>query len=89
MRLETLDITERTLEMIERKHGIIFDEVEEVCLSRRIVVRRGREGLHRVFGRTNEGRYLLVVLKYMSPGTWIVVTARDMLPAERRLYGRK
>jgi len=89
MRLHALDVSERTLEKIERKHGIVFDEVEEVCLSRRVAVRRGREGLHRVFGRTNEGRYLLVVLKYNRPGAWIVVTARDMLAAERRLYGRK
>jgi uncharacterized DUF497 family protein len=89
MRLHALDISERTLEKIERKHGVVFDDVEEVCLSRRIAVRRGREGLHRVFGRTSEGRYLLVVLSYHSPGRWTVVTARDMLAAERRLYGRK
>ena len=34
---------------IESKHGISFTEVEEACLSDRRHIRRGREGLYKVF----------------------------------------
>jgi len=49
-------------------------------------VRRGREGLYKVFSRTVAGRYILVVLAYLGRGNWRVVTARDMTDKERRLY---
>ncbi len=45
--------------------------------------------LYKVFGRTDSGRYLLVILvEGDDRDTWWVVTARDMTASERRNYDR-
>ena len=85
LRVDALEVSDQVLDKIEAKHGVSFDEVEDVCYAEH-QVRRGREGLYRVFGRTQAGRYLLVVLAGQGAGVWRVVTARDMTSQERRLY---
>ena len=55
-RIESLEIDDHILEKIESKHSISFAEVEEVCLSDRRHVIRGREGLYKVFSQTAAGR---------------------------------
>ena len=62
LRIESLEIDDHILEKIESKHGISFTEVEEACLSEKRHVRKGREGLYKVFSQTVAGRYILVVL---------------------------
>jgi uncharacterized protein len=42
-----------------------------------------------VFGTTDTGRYLLVVLAESIDGRTYVVTARDMTNAERQAFRRK
>jgi len=88
-RIEALEIDDRVLDKIESKHAVPFREVEEACYSRRRHVRRGREGLYKLFSQTNAGRYLLVVLIDRGGGVWKIVTAREMTDKERRLYGRE
>jgi hypothetical protein len=60
--------------------------VEEVCCSDSNHVRKGKENLYKVFGRTASGRFLLVVLVNMGGGDWKVATARGMTDKEKRLY---
>ena len=86
LRIESLEVADHILEKIEGKHGVSFTEVEEACLSERRHIRRGREGLYKVFSQTATGRYLLVVLVDLSGGNWRVATAREMTSSERRLY---
>ena len=86
--IESLEIDDHILEKIESKHSISFTEVEESCLSDRRHVRRGREGLYKVFSQTASGRYILVVLVSLSKGSWKIVTAREMTASERRLYSK-
>ena len=88
LRIDSLEIDDFILEKIESKHGISFVEVEEACLSDRRHVRRGQEGLYKVFSQTQAGRYVLVVLVNLGVGSWRVATAREMTVSERRLYGR-
>lgn len=88
LRIEALEIDDHILEKIEAKHHISFSEVEEACLSERRHVRKGREGLYKLFGQTASGRYVLVVLANLGGGDWKVVTAREMTDSERRLYIR-
>jgi len=52
-------------------------------------VRRGREGLYKLFSRTEAGRYLLVVLADRGRGVFRIVTAREMTESEKRLYERE
>ncbi len=84
--IESLEIDDHILDKIESKHGVSFQEVEEACLSDGRHVRRGREGLYKLFSQTENGRYILVVLVNLGRGTWKVVTAREMTDSERRLY---
>ena len=87
-RIESLEIDDHILEKIETRHSISFSEVEEACLSDRVHVRRGREGLYKVFSQTAAGRYVLVVLVNLGEGNWKIVTARGMTDSERQLYIR-
>ena len=88
LHIESLEIDDHILEKIGSKHGISFAEVEESCLSDRRHVRRGREGLYKLFSQTVAGRYVLVVLVNLGRGNWKIVTAREMTDSERRLYSK-
>ena len=88
MRLDVVDIDDDVLAKIWRKHGVTFEEAEEVSLSRDRVIRRWREELVKVFGQTDAGRYLIVLLAWGRDRTWWVVTARDMTLPERRSYAK-
>jgi len=88
LRIEALEIDDRVLDKIESRHGVPFHELEEACYSPHRHVRRGREGLYKVFSQTEAGRYLLVVLADLGGGVWRVVTARKMTDQERHLYRR-
>lgn len=84
-----LDVEPHVLEKIERKHGVTWDEILEACSSPRSRLRRTRSRLFKLYGRTDAGRYLFVILAQHTFDIWFVVTARDMMPNERRQYGRK
>ena len=86
LRIESLEIDDHILDKIEVKHGIDFCEVEEACLSEQRHIRKSRGGLYKLFGQSNTGRYVLVVLVYKGKGNWKVATARQMTDKERRLY---
>jgi len=86
LQIESLEIDDHILEKIESKHHVSFTEVEEACLSDQRHIRRGKEGLYKVFSQTNAGRYILVVLVNLGKGNWRIVTAREMTDSERRLY---
>jgi len=49
----------------------------------------GPEEVELVFGTTDAGRYLLVVLVEAADGRDFVVTARDMRDSERQAFRRK
>jgi len=84
--IESLSIDDRILEKIERKHDVQYEEIEEVCTSENHHVRRGSEGLYKVFGQTQSGRYILVVLVDKGEGDWKIATARAMTENEKRHY---
>ena len=84
--IESLEVDDQILDKIEGKHSITFNEVEEACLSDKRHVRKGREGLYKVFSRTAAGRFILVVLVNMGGGNCKVTTAREMTDSERQLY---
>ncbi len=61
---------------------MFWHEVEEACYSHQSHVQRSREGLYKIFSRTDAGRYVLVVLVDLGGSVWKVVTARDMMERE-------
>jgi len=82
-----------TAERIEHiaRHGIKPEEVEEVCFNENDVpfVRSGKENLHYVFGKTDSGRFLFVVVKSIRPGEVRLITARDMNAWEKSYFKKR
>jgi uncharacterized protein len=75
----------QNLEHISR-HGVNDFEVEHVILYDKARLKQGRGGTYCVFGTTEEGRYLFIVIAAKGGGVVRVVTARDMSYKERRYY---
>jgi uncharacterized DUF497 family protein len=89
LHFESLEIDDHILEKIVNKHCIDIDEVEEICISNKNHVRKTRDGLYKVFGQTDSGRYILAVLVNHGSGHWKVATARDMTTNEKQQYKKK
>lgn len=70
------------------EHGVNPEEVEEACFNNPLVL-RGRWKRYYVLGQTDSGRYLMVVIELKTSDAARVVTARDMVQAERRRYSRR
>jgi uncharacterized DUF497 family protein len=70
------------------RHGITSGEIEEIFYGR-VYVKRAGGKRYTVLGRTARGRPVMVVLLRQAGGLVRVITARDMVDRERRLYGRR
>jgi uncharacterized protein len=71
------------------RHGVTPEEVEQVVTSRPRYEAVGREDSTLLYGVTDGGRLLLVVLAEAVDGRWYVATARQMTDTERRTFRRK
>lgn len=71
------------------KHNVTPSEVEEVVNARPQWERPGAEESTLIYGRTEAGRHLLVVLVESADGRWYVATARDLTTTELRTFRRK
>ena len=87
-RIEGFIWEEWVLDKLDWKHGVDPQEVEEAFFNPPYKVRRTGDGKYLLYGRSNSGRYLFVVFVWEDQSVK-VITARDMMPAERKLYGRK
>jgi len=67
------------------KHGVTTGEVEEVCYSKHYAIKSGKNKMA-IWGQTEDGRYLLVVLGVREYGDYYPVTSRDMEDRERKQY---
>ena len=79
---------------IQKKHNFIVEDVEEALLSDALFcrARRGKvkgEDVYVAYGKTQNGRYLFIVLIYKSPVKGLIISARDMTIKERRYYNAK
>jgi uncharacterized protein len=79
------------VEKLESKHGVTTDEAEQVLFSKPHVRRaqRGRvkgEDLYVAYGRTDDGRYLIVFFIRKHQTAALPISARDMTSSERRYY---
>ena len=79
--------------------GVVEDplapqEVEEICYPGYHIARRATntaygQTRYRLYGQTQDGRYLFVVLDRASGRAFYPVTARDMTARERKRYRRR
>ncbi len=82
------------VQKIFKKHAVTTDEVEEVFFNRPKYrkAQKGKfegEDLYYAYGKTDSGRYLLVVFVYKKTKDALVVSARDMQSDERKRYEKK
>ncbi len=71
------------------RHGVVPEEVEEVCFDHPLVLRAKAEGVNPVYyvlGQTAAGRYLFCVVIQFPDGNGYPVTARPMTDKEKRRY---
>lgn len=68
------------------RHDVTVDEVEEACHSNP-VVQQGKKGRLLIYGMTNNGRLLTVVIDPEEEGgVYYPVTAHSSGKKERRIY---
>ena len=89
-RISSIRWTEESISHIAR-HGVHPAEVEETCFNEEEppYIRSGRDDLHYVFGKTDSGRFLFVVVKFIRGGEVKVVTAREMNTWERGYFRKR
>jgi uncharacterized DUF497 family protein len=72
---------------LHRKHSVTPEEVEEALFNGdQRLVRKGRDGTFEIYSRTDAGRHLLVIVAPRASRMVYVVTSRQMIDSERRLY---
>ena len=87
MRIWSLVCDEETELHVWIRHRVTFREVQEAVYQGMII--RGRQrGVYEVYGRTDSGRYLTVVVRYVGKLEARLITARDMTQTERRRHVR-
>jgi uncharacterized DUF497 family protein len=70
------------------QHGVIPEEVEEVCWQRPYVSKTRQERI-RVIGQRDSGRYKVVILALKGRGSCYPITTRDATQAERHLFNKQ
>lgn len=88
MRFSGIEYSRAVGEKIQSKHGVSPSELDEV-LGNAAEVRRAARGLYSVSGRTDAGRYIVMLLRDLGGGFGRLVTAREMSPSERRAQRRR
>jgi uncharacterized DUF497 family protein len=93
LRIENVIWLEAIVEKLAYKHHVLVDEVVEVLENEpqfRFVEKGHRDGedLYAALGQSESGRYLTVIFVHKPARQALIVSARDMSQAERRLYER-
>ena len=70
------------------EHQVAPEEAEEACYHKPLIFKSRLERYY-VFGRTDSGRYLTVIIALNNNGQVRVITARDMSDAERQRFYRR
>jgi len=71
------------------RHNVYPYEVDEVIESHDYLVIKGRKRTYYIYGQTESGRYLFIVLTPKGRGLYRVLSARDMTKKDRRYYKRR
>ena len=94
LRIKEIIWLDKFVEKIERKHGVMTFEVEQILRGKKKVRRVAKgnvagEDVYLALGQTDSGRYLAVFYILKKNRTVLPISARDMDGKERRRYGRK
>ena len=89
MRVVDLVCSDETEQHFWSKHRVTAREVNEVVFRYHFIIRGRGPGLYEIYGRTDAGRYLLVIVRDLGKGVANVVTSMDMNETQRRRYSRQ
>lgn len=80
---------EETIEHIWERHQLGIEEVDEAFHDPKALIHSGKYGRQVVYGRTEGGRYLTIIIKFESKQVAWLITARPMIDSEKRRYRRR
>lgn len=86
MRIEILIWSEETELHLWSRHRITAREAEDAAYEAGLILRGREKDLYGAYGRTEAGRYLVVVVRKLGNSTARLITAREMTWTERRRY---
>ncbi len=91
MRIREVIWKQRFVGKLLGKHGVSAEEAEDALYGRSLFrkVSRGRvkgQDVYSAFGRTESGRYLVVIFIDKGHGVALPISARDMDRSERKYY---
>ena len=94
MRISEIVWLEEIVEKLRRKHRVEPEEVEQALASHPyfFFAEKGHrigEDVFGAFGRSGAGRYLVAYFIYKQDKSAIILSARDMVPRDRRRYERR
>ncbi len=94
MKIEEIVWLREAVDKLSFKHAVSQEEVEEVLDGRPklFFVEKGNrkgENVYEALGRTDAGRYLVVLFIYKKTKAALILSARDMTKKERKLYAKK
>ena len=91
MDLEVDDLywKDHIIEKIIQNHAVTPEEVEEVIFEGHPEVRKHAENRFLIFGQTQSGRYLFIVIEEESKRIYVPITARDMTDKEKRAFRKR
>ena len=87
MQISGFEWSEWNIEHIA-KHSVTPQEVEEACFNQPIS-RKAKDGLYIIYGQTDAGRYMFIVVRYQAENVVYVVTARTMNKTEQQYYRKQ
>ena len=94
MKIEGIIWLREVVDKLSAKHSVDTSEVEEVLGSKPKVrfVESGdqkSEDVYMALGQTAAGRYLAVLFIHKKTKEALILSARDMVDKERKLYAKK
>ena len=87
MNIASLDWDDENVEHINR-HRVTPTEVEDICFEPHIAY-SGTNDRYILYGQTDNGRYLKVVLKRLHGTRFRPITSFDMSESEKRNYRKR
>ena len=88
MKIDSLNWDDENIEHIISKHDVTPAEVEDVCFGRHVAY-SGENDRYIIYGQTDNGRYLKVVLEHLYGTRFRPITAFDMSKSEKQNYRKR
>lgn len=80
---------DETIEHIWERHHLTIEEVDEAFHDPKALIHTGKYGRQVVYGQTEGGTYLTIIVKFESRQSAWLITARSMIDSERQRYKRR